>query len=614
MRRTPCLLFLIAMLSAPVWALIDPDVTPIDLARKSEIIVVLNAGPLAEEATAMPAKVLRTLKGKAPFAAATLDMSVVREAVATLRDGPLYDGQKALALVMIPKAGKPGAAMHIHNKWFTVTIPGEGKPWQVTPDDADRKAVWAGGTAMLEKAVVYALKDKRAQIPVNAAASWGKQTKLGVVPGRVSSVSVIKPVDGTPFVHVASDEGDKVLALPGSDAERLALAGWAPLPESFVAAWADVDGDGRLELISWDGKLLSVTRNRTDALSSARWKRVLPVCLSLSPVDVGGGRTGLLAGTDAGPVVLALGKDDKWSSTKLPAFKHAEFGVEDFGRPLGCMVADFDGDAQADVVQSFVDGAMFYKGLGGGKFAAPIVAGSAYSDPSGKAYPGDFDADGLLDVLVTGADGIYMWHNDGKGSFHEMKDQSGESDYITKEGTSGGAVGDINNDGRQDFLVLYRNVGSHTFFNRGFECFGYAAMLGLAEHKVVPNIVKGQQAATIADVNGDGAQDLVIVLADGAVHAVLRKLDGDGLSVAVSIPPGRVAGPVRVVGWSGSRCLGARVVEPGVRSAYFGFRKPGVCKLEWQFPGGKPQSKKVFVEEGPVRVTLAKDGAKVEEE
>lgn len=126
---------------------------------------------------------------------------------------------------------------------------------------------------------------------------------------------------------------------------------------------------------------------------------------------------------------------------------------------------------------------MLYRNLGKGLFADMSV-------PSGLAVPHmpflcygceflDADADGWKDLIianghvavhvaettegVTYAERKQFFHNDGNGHFSEITDNLGDLGIPTV--SRGLAVGDYDNDGRQDFLVINQNGPVQLFHN-----------------------------------------------------------------------------------------------------------------------------------------------------
>jgi hypothetical protein len=224
---------------------------------------------------------------------------------------------------------------------------------------------------------------------------------------------------------------------------------------------------------------------------------------------------------------------------------------------------------------------------------------------------GDYDHDGLLDVFVAGEAGCGIWQNRGRLKFEEALEQSGEAAYITKPAAFGGVTCDINNDGRQDFLVSYTRSAPQLFFNRGFRSFGHAHGVDLHEKALLAKASKGTSAGVVADFDGDGAQDMIVVLPDGEAWAFFRKVaGGSALSLSVALPAdGTVTGPVSVTGWQGKRCLGTWNVVRGTSEAFFAPETKGPVTLRWTMPGGKAQEKKVVVLK-PTRFALPVAGRK----
>ena len=250
-----------------------------------------------------------------------------------------------------------------------------------------------------------------------------------------------------------------------------------------------------------------------------------------------------------------------------------------------------------DVVQPFPKGVLLYRGKGGGAFCPAEPAGKlAGNGAIATAVCGDYDADGRLDILLGGPNGCTLLANRDGRSFREVIRETGELIYISKPKVVAASNCDVNNDGRQDVVLFYPNMGFQVFFNRGFRCFGFANLLDLKHSRLAAAgaLARGQSAGAVLDFNGDGAQDVLAVTPAGQVCALLRDTKrGGNLGLTVSLPPGR-AGPVTVVGYDGKRCLGARSVAAG-QPALFGKRAKGPITLKWTLGTSGPQSKRVIV-------------------
>jgi len=108
----------------------------------------------------------------------------------------------------------------------------------------------------------------------------------------------------------------------------------------------------------------------------------------------------------------------------------------------------------------------------------------------------------------------------------------------------------------------------------------------------------------VADLDGDGAQDLAMVTKDGDVWAVFRERDDPPLAARAALGLGKgFPGPLTVTGWDGKTPLGAWNVVAGTSEAFFGKLSKGPLTLKWRMPGGREQSRTVVVLR-PVRVVL----------
>ncbi len=319
-------------------------------------------------------------------------------------------------------------------------------------------------------------------------------------------------------------------------------------------------------------------------------------------------------------LVVATDKDSKlfaWADGKLQevAQKHllppltAQMPIDlakvaDAGAAGPVFYADFDGDGLPDILQTFEKFSNFYRGTAPGKFAEPVKTRLFLGKGRSMAEIGDYDADGLLDVFTSSEDGNHLWHNLGGSKFVDTLSVSGEITYISKPGGIDGIVCDINNDGRQDIFIAYADMTPHIFFDRGFRSFGHAHGIDLGEQKLVEDATKGQQAGTVADFTGDGAQDMVIVLKNGDAWLLPRKTQS-GKALSVSVALGKDApSPLLVTGYNGKRCLGAWNVTAGGAPAFFGLTDAGTLTLKWKLRDGTEKSASVNVIDRPVRYVI----------
>ncbi|HEX6880303.1 MAG TPA: FG-GAP-like repeat-containing protein [Terriglobales bacterium] len=160
----------------------------------------------------------------------------------------------------------------------------------------------------------------------------------------------------------------------------------------------------------------------------------------------------LLEMRDGEPAVQVLLRDGKGGFKESSA---QPFGLELKGRAVSCAVGDFDNDGVADLVIAMQDRIVLFKNDGHGKFADVTKAAAITSanDPAGLTFV-DFDHDGDLDLVITGkkaAGGAnVVWRNNGNGTFTEWTAQTGIAD---QGATVGAVLSDVNNDRAVDLVV-----------------------------------------------------------------------------------------------------------------------------------------------------------------
>lgn len=607
----------------PARALINLNYTPVDLVRQSELILRLRLGEPAADGK-LAVTVVQALQGKAPAKLVLVaDKSLRSAARDEQKDLPFQKGRQVAALLFggdfssaaagsdaEATAGKPVGMLHVDilpydTRWFALFAQPDGS-LRVGTDPLDLKQVWAGGHEMLRRAVAYIQADPRADVPVVAGIEWGGEAHLGKLAGRVHGATAVN-LDGSGKLHllVLCEGGDRLYAPAGAGKLEDATARCRLTTKSHCAAWGDFDADGRLDLASWDGKSLSVALRRADGTfdlkAGAGGFGQTPVGLAaISPGRAAA--TSLLVSTPAEPLVMTLAGNGLFAHKPLP---EAPQGAPPLGAAGACLAGDFDADGLTDVLQPFARGALLYRGAADGTFAAPSRAADVGPGAGAAAVAGDFDADGLLDVLLTGKGGACLLRNLGRGRFGEVLHEAGEVEYTSQRIAGGAALFDINNDGRQEFLLTRTNMPAAFYFSRGFACFGYAKELELRDSRLkgARAAEPGQQAAAVGDFNGDGAQDVAFVAANGEVWLLYRgTAKGAVLGLTVSLSPG-APGPVNVTAADGKRSLGVRVLAPGA-SVLFGKLAKGPLDLTWRLPGGKEQARRIIVVR-PTRLVLA---------
>ncbi len=285
MNRYRCLAVLIAIAAllraATVDAMINPHFTPIHLVKQAALIVSvdLKQGPAKDQYTAT---IREVLKGKTELKVLRLDLS---KAINTQNADALRDlaavAKPALFFVgeFVEEQDRQGdtrpksrGLLHISGQWAEFDGGHDGV-WALNQIDAKSQGIWAGGSDMLRRAVDYILQDDDPEVPVIDGASWSSDPqKIATLSGKIRAVRPIDLAgDGKLLLFVARDQGDHLLACDAKSRKFTDITAVRRLQSKSQAyAWGDFDGKGRLDLISFDGKTLSLHAQQADGTFQAR--------------------------------------------------------------------------------------------------------------------------------------------------------------------------------------------------------------------------------------------------------------------------------------------------------------------------------------------------------
>jgi hypothetical protein len=176
-------------------------------------------------------------------------------------------------------------------------------------------------------------------------------------------------------------------------------------------------------------------------------------------------------------------------------------------------------------------------GLGGGALANPVRGFT--STPASLVRAGDFNGDGLSDLVLLGANGVTIELNDGRGGFHPT------ATFNVGPDPTGLTLADVNHDGKLDLLIgnalgdilvllgngdgtfrPYRRLDQNValavlptssptpefiFADQGLD---RVVVASGSQSTVVGNRSTGildPGAVQLADLNGDGIPDLIVV-------------------------------------------------------------------------------------------------------
>ena len=170
------------------------------------------------------------------------------------------------------------------------------------------------------------------------------------------------------------------------------------------------------------------------------------------------------------------------------------------------LFADFDQDGDLDLYVAEKGGNKFFRNNGDGTFTETAGNMGLTGDPHGTIGMdfGDWDSDGDLDIAALREDGsLQLLNNNRHSKFQDISDSLGLRKYKGKAV----AFGDYNNDGLLDMVVAGGTGGQCTLLQNT----GHGFTVDPAS-KTLSNSLKGITVNDVAflDFDNDGHQDLLV--------------------------------------------------------------------------------------------------------
>jgi hypothetical protein len=202
--------------------------------------------------------------------------------------------------------------------------------------------------------------------------------------------------------------------------------------------------------------------------------------------------------------------------------------------PDNVTLGDIDGDGDVDMLVSKGGNGPYpmlvFKNDGNAVFT-PAANGTINSGGFNRSMTlGDIDGDGDLDLVTTNGDYLYVFGNNGSGTFTQLGSYStGASFQPVYNAVENVTLADVDNDGDLDALATVRNAG----------VVGVRLNNGAGTFSGSTNITVGTYARSlaVADVDGDGDLDFVTANSNATAPLSLRLNDGSGNFTAPATEP-----------------------------------------------------------------------------
>ncbi|MGC6413187.1 MAG: beta strand repeat-containing protein, partial [Bacteroidia bacterium] len=283
---------------------------------------------------------------------------------------------------------------------------------------------------------------------------------------------------------------------------------------------ADIDGDGKLDIISSDGSTISILRNTSSGPGNLSFDT--NVALSLSPasnldifdVDSDGKLDLVVSGSYASYFKVKLNT----SSQGIISFDSSEYQFSGASGSRHFTSGDLDNDGKSEVILLGSNSYIFKNNstVGAPSFSLDATI-SSYSFNSVVA---DFDGDGDNDILGSGGDLIENIDPTQVtlSSYSVTNIASANIGYLW------GNVGDYNGDGKVDYSYGYRNSGTRVNFMLNDISGGTitgSALLNYSKYG------QGLGDPIFVDVDGDNKLDIVTSGHQNSAFYILRNRIGE---------------------------------------------------------------------------------------
>ena len=196
--------------------------------------------------------------------------------------------------------------------------------------------------------------------------------------------------------------------------------------------------------------------------------------------------------------------------------------------PDNVALGDIDGDGDLDIVVS--NGPYNISVLQNNGSAAFTTL--ATLSPGGFARAmalGDVDGDGDLDLTTTNSQYLFVFANNGSGTFTLQNSVSTAATFAANDFVENLTLGDVDGDGDLDALATNRNIGTvGVRFNNGAGVFSGTTDVTVGTYA---------RSMAVADIDGDGDLDFVTANSNNTAPLSVRFNNGSGSFSAPAAEP-----------------------------------------------------------------------------
>ena len=512
---------LLTLLTAlPAFALINPQVQPRNLYDQYNTVLGLEVVKVDSKALTITTKVTDAVKGESPGATVTIK-AAGKEALNEILS--VSQGQAIVAF-----AGKNRPRSRVNDvlyyigggTWHTAQMTATPGEWDLTGNADKGKSgaeiffgVFNGAVEQL-RAMVGDLAADRGYYPASPFTSF-EATEIAKLDGPVRGVALFDfDSDGDLDIIATSEAGDRVFTreADGSHKDATAARGLAEAKSRSVSL-ADADGDGAADILL-DGVLFQA--------ADGVWKKTdrIPTggnILSAAFAELNGdGLPDVILSMEDGGLAAFLNPgdaaqpfEDATESMALPTEGNGYFDT-----------GDWNGDGLTDIVYASGEGLLLIRK--DGKFSPETLGGEGEEYEFGAVVMAPIVSPGNAAAFLTMAEGKMLFDASDEGPRDILRYGNEIQDDLPDLWMP--LAEDLNADGTIDLYTTTLSDGSPNFFvtNRGYGSFMMEEKY--AGGKIIPPTVYNRPAWGVAagDATADGANDLLVGAEDGSLTLLVN--------------------------------------------------------------------------------------------